>query len=150
MPHTGAGGSEGGTGRFLVGFLMLCIGGYLFLTQVKVSSGLSGGFGFGSQMYAGSMGGMQYSVTGGMIFVPFIFGIGMVFWNSKNILGWLLTLGSTAAFFFGIVVSVRMQLKPMTAFDLSVILILVAGGVGLLGSSLRKLDPKPSKYRGRL
>jgi len=150
MPHSGAGGSDGGTGRFIMGFLMLCIGGYLFLTHVQVSSGLSRGLGFGSQMYAGSMGGVQYTITGGMIFVPFIFGIGMVFWNSKNILGWLLTLGSTAAFFFGIVVSVRMYLKPMNAFDLTVILILVAGGVGLLGSSLHKIERKSSRYRGRL
>ena len=137
----GAGGSEGGVGRFLIGLLMMVIGGYLFLTHVQVSSGL-GRIGFGSQFYTGSLGGFNYSVTGGMIFVPFMFGIGMIFWNSENTLGWLLTLGSAVAFLFGIIVSVHMYLRPMSAFDLTTILVLIAGGIGLFGSSLKNFEEK--------
>lgn len=137
----GAGGTEGGVGRFIIGFLMFIFGSYLFLTHVQVSSGLlRGGFGMGTSVFAGNMGSFQYNVTGGMIFVPFIFGVGMVFWNSKNIIGWLLACGSLAAFAIGIIVSVRMSLMPMTAFELITILVLIAGGAGLFGSSLRRFS----------
>ena len=138
MPHSGAGGSDGGTGRFLMGLLMMCIGGYLFLNHIQVTSGMR--MGFGHSMYSVSMGGFNYSVTGGMIFVPFIFGVGMIFWNSKNTLGWLLTLGSLAAFSIGIIVSIRMHIKPMSAFDLITVLVLLAGGIGMFGSSLRNFN----------
>lgn len=37
----GAGGTNGGTGKFLIGFIMFCTGLYLFLTAISVNSGFS-------------------------------------------------------------------------------------------------------------
>lgn len=137
----GAGGTDGGVGRFIIGFIMFVSGVYLFLTHVSVTSGMMrGGFGFGSAVYSGSLGGLAINVTGGMILLPFMLGVGMVFWNSKNVFGWLLAGGSLLALTVGIIASVRMTLLPMTAFDLIMILVLVAGGGALFFSSLKNFS----------
>jgi len=127
----GAGGSEGGAGRFLIGFLMFAGGGYLFLNSIRVGSS----FGFGYHLYRFSWG----TLTTGMVLIPFIFGIGIIFYNAKNLVGWLLAGGSLIALVFGILQSVHLRLQPMTAFELITILVLVFGGLGLFLSSLRDL-----------
>jgi hypothetical protein len=134
----GAGGTNGGIGRYLIGLALMCVGGYLFLSKVMVSTGaFSRGFGMGTNLY--SMGG-GFAVTGGMILIPFFIGIFMVFWNSKNIFGWLLSGLSVLALIAGIIVNIRMTIMPMSAFDILVIIVLMAGGAGMFFSSLRNFD----------
>ncbi|MCW8875438.1 MAG: hypothetical protein OQJ89_07245 [Kangiellaceae bacterium] len=138
--HTpkGAGGTNGGVSRFFIGLTMLSVGVYLFLSKVIVTTGaFSRGFGMGTSLY--SVGG-SFGVTSGMIFVPFIIGVVMIFWNSKNIFGWLLSGLSIVALIVGIIVNISMRLAPMSAFDLIVIIVLMAGGAGLFFSSLRSFD----------
>jgi hypothetical protein len=77
----GAGGTEGGLGRFIVGLIMLIVGGYLLLDAIQVRSP---GFGLGYGLY--SFGGFQLRT--GMILIPMIFGIGMIFYDAKAIIGW--------------------------------------------------------------
>ncbi|MGX5175360.1 hypothetical protein ACUR5C_15175 [Aliikangiella sp. IMCC44653] len=135
---TGAGGTKGGVGRYLSGLLMMAVGTYLFLSKVMVTSGaFSGGFGMRTHLY--SMGG-GFNVTGGMILIPFVIGVVMVFWNSKNPLGWLLSGGSVVALIAGIIINIRMTLVPMSAFDIMMLLVLIGGGAGLFFSSLRNFD----------
>ncbi len=133
MAVNGAGGSEGGIGRFFIGLIMLITGGYLFLQNITVSNNLS--FGFGSRLFG--IGGV--SITSGYVFIPFIFGIGMIFYNSKNFIGWLLALASIVMFGFGVVVNTNLRLRTMSAFELITILVLMIGGLGLFLSSLRNL-----------
>jgi hypothetical protein len=125
----GAGGSEGGIWQFFIGLTMIIGGGYLFLTSVRVHSG----FHWGHSLY--SYGGV--SMTGGMVLIPFIFGIAFLFYNARNPVGWVLTLGSLLALGFGILRGIQMVLTGMTLFDLLVILVLLFGGIGLFLSSLR-------------
>jgi hypothetical protein len=133
----GAGGSSGGIGHFFIGVIMMCGGFYMLLNAITVSSN----FGLSSRLFGM---GNNFGVTGGMIMIPFIFGIGLVFFNSKNILGWLLTLGSITALIFGVISSVRFNLRTMTTFELIVILVLAVGGLGLFLRSLKKIDAKYS------
>ncbi len=133
MAVNGAGGSEGGIGRFFIGLIMLIAGGYLFLQNITVSNNLS--FGFGSRLFG--IGGV--SITSGYVFIPFIFGIGMIFYNSKNFIGWLLALASIVMFGFGVIVNTNLRLRTMSAFELITILVLMIGGLGLFLSSLRNL-----------
>ena len=125
----GAGGTDGGIGGFLIGFIMICVGGYMLLNGII----LRPQFGFRTAIFA--VGG--WPITSGMIFVPFIFGIGMIFYNGRNLIGWALTIGSVAAMIFGVIASTQLQLRPMTAFELIVILVLLVGGIGLFLRSLR-------------
>jgi hypothetical protein len=133
----GAGGSSGGIGHFFIGVIMMCGGFYMLLNAITVSSN----FGLSSRLFGF---GNNVGVTGGMIMTPFIFGIGLIFFNSKNILGWLLTFGSITALIFGVISSVSFNLRTMTSFELIVILILAVGGLGLFLRSLKKIDAKYS------
>ncbi len=125
----GAGGSEGGVGRFFIGLVMMTAGGYLFLDAVQVTHHFS----WNSSLYR--IGG--FNLTSGMVLFPFIFGIGMVFYNAKSYLGWLLTLASLVMLIAGIIASLDFHLRGMSAFELISILVLGVGGLGLFLSSLR-------------
>lgn len=127
----GAGGTEGGVGQFLLGLAMLCGGMYLLLDSIAVNSS----FGWGSRLYGAAFGGV--GVTGGMLLIPFAIGVGLVFYNARNPLGWLLAGGALVALVFGVLASVSFSLRAMSAFDIIVILVLAIGGLGLFLRSLR-------------
>ncbi len=132
----GAGGTSGGVGQFFIGLVMMCGGFYLLLNSISVSSS----FGLGSRLYGFSAMGSSFGITGGMIMIPFMFGIGLVFFNSKNIIGWILSLGSITALIFGVISSIKFGFKTMTAFELITILVLAIGGLGLFLRSLKSMD----------
>ena len=134
----GAGGTSGGIGRFFIGLIMMIAGGYLFLDAVHVTNA----FTLHKTMYSF---GKTFNLTGGMIFVPFIFGIGFLFYSSKSIVGWVLTVGSMTMLVFGIISNVGLRLESMTAFELITILVLLMGGIGLFLSSLKEKDVKDIK-----
>jgi len=74
-----------------------------------------------------------------MIMIPFMFGVGFIFYNAKNWLGWLLASGSLVALVFGVISSIQFTFRSMSAFDLIVILVLAVGGLGLFLRSLKTL-----------
>lgn len=125
----GAGGTKGGSGRFLLGLIMTIGGAYLLLSSIEVSS-----WGFGQRLF--SIGGM--GITSGIIMIPFMLGVGMVFYDAKSIIGWLLGAGSLVAMIFGVVSNTHFRFERMSAFELIIILVLFVGGLGLLLSSLRE------------
>ena len=134
MRVTGAGGTEGGIGRFLIGFIMMIAGGYLFLNSINVSSNIHLGYGFRH-----SFSSFNSFSTSGYVLLPFLFGICMVFYNAKNIIGWMLILTSTIMLIFGIITGLNFRITNMSSFMLISILVLLLGGIGLLLSSLRSL-----------
>ncbi|GAB2511600.1 hypothetical protein [Lysobacter humi (ex Lee et al. 2017)] len=125
----GAGGTEGGIGQFLVGAAMLVGGMYLLLDAIAVNTS----FAWGARLFG--VGGT--GITGGMLLIPFVFGVGLIFFDARSLPGWLLALGSILALVFGVLASVSFSLRGMSAFDLLVILVLAVGGLGLLLRSLR-------------
>lgn len=128
----GAGGTDGGLGRFFIGLVMMVAGGYLFFDAIRVTHG----FHMGYRLY--SFGG--FHLTSGMVLVPFIFGIGIIFYNSKNFIGWLLSSASLVMLAFGIISSIQFRLRSMSAFELITILVLAVGGLGLFLSSLKNFS----------
>jgi hypothetical protein len=119
----GAGGTKGGVGEFLVGLGMAVAGGYLLTNQVTVTTGywrIWGMPGFGLSL------------------VPLIFGIGLLFFNGKSIPGWLLTFAGAVIIFAGIVTNLDIYFRPTSLFNTLVMLVLLAGGIGLVARSLRE------------
>ena len=108
---------------------MMIGGGYLLLSGIVVRPN----FGIGSRVFG--IGGVP--ITSGMVFIPFMFGVGMVFYNAKNWIGWVLAGGSLIALIFGVIANMTLQFARMSAFDLIVILVLLVGGIGLFLRSLR-------------
>jgi energy-coupling factor transporter transmembrane protein EcfT len=132
--YSGAGGTKGGTGNFFIGLIMFCSGSYLLLQSIIVSSSFNLGF----ALYTVNSRFSQIPITNGMILIPFIFGIGMIFYNARSFLGWLLTCCSLAALIFGVISSLHISLRTMTAFELLTILVLTFGGLGLFLKSIRE------------
>jgi hypothetical protein len=129
MHIQGAGGSNGGIGRFFLGLGMFIAGAYLLLNAIQVTNNFYFGYGLFS---IGS-----FQVTSGILFIPFMIGVGMLFFNSSNIIGWLLAAGSVLLMIIGVISSTHLSLRPMSAFELLVITGLLAGGIGLFFSSFR-------------
>ncbi|MEM6304160.1 MAG: hypothetical protein AAF744_05530 [Pseudomonadota bacterium] len=127
----GAGGSDGGTGLFLIGLIMMIGGGYLLLNGIIVRPNFS----LGSRVFG--IGGVP--ITSGMVLIPFMFGVGLIFYDSRSWLGWLLSGGALLALIFGVIANMTLQLASMSAFDLLVILVLLVGGLGLFLRSLRRM-----------
>ncbi len=130
----GAGGTSGGVGRFFIGLIMMVAGGYLFFNAIHVHYG----FGWGRALF--HVGG--FGMTGGMVLIPFIFGIAMIFYNANNIFGWLLSGASLVMLVAGVIASINFTLHGMTAFNLIMIFILLFGGLGMFLSSLRSRDSR--------
>jgi hypothetical protein len=117
----GAGGTPGGLGSFFVGLGMVLAGGYLLLTRVVVTSG------FGS---------LLGPHTFGLTLVPLLFGIGVLFFNGRSTLGWLLTGGGGLFILVGIIANLQIYFQPTTLFDTLGMLVLLAGGIGLVARGL--------------
>ena len=133
----GADGTNGGIGQFFIGLGMMIAGFYLLLNSINVTSS----FGFAYNLY--SWGG--YSITSGMVMFPFMFGIGIIFYNSKNPIGWLLAVGALIGLIAGVIASIRFNMRSMSAFDLITILVLSMGGLGLFMRSLKDFASLPEK-----
>jgi hypothetical protein len=131
MPR-GAGGTDGGIVQFFVGLALMIGGGYLFLDSVQVTTGF--GLGYGLYRFG------NFNLTSGMLLIPFMAGIAMIFYNNRNYFGWVLAGGSLVALLFGVLRSINFVLRGMSAFDLLLILVLFAGGLGMFLNSLRKLE----------
>lgn len=118
----GAGGTPGGTGEFLFGFVMVIAGGYLLMNQVTVTSGYWYLWGYNAF---------------GLSLLPLIVGIGILFFNGRSVLGWLLTIAGAAIIFVGILVNLQIYFRPTSLFYTIMMLVLLAGGIGLVARSLR-------------
>ncbi|SPE55500.1 conserved membrane hypothetical protein [Verrucomicrobia bacterium] len=133
----GAGGTPGGVGMFLVGFAMACAGAWLLTNQVTVSSEY-----FGSGFLVPFINFRMNSF--GLSLIPFIFGIGFLFFNGKSVAGWLLTVAGLVIILAGILVSLHIYFQPTTLFNTLLMLILLFGGLGLLMRSLKPFAAAPA------
>ena len=117
----GAGGTTGGVGQFLLGLCIAVAGAYLLTTQVTVTSSFwrwGGNNAFGLSL------------------IPLIIGIGLLFFNGRSMIGWLLTIAGAVIIFAGILVSLQIYFQQTSLFNLLLMLVLFAGGLGLMARSL--------------
>lgn len=118
-------------GNFFIGLIMMIAGGYLFLDAIQVTHQFS----WGSALF--NVGGMR--MTPGLVMIPFLFGIGLIFYNPDNDIGWLLVIATLVMLAVGIISSIHFRLRPMSVLELMMILGLAIGGLGLFLSSMRRL-----------
>ncbi|MGH7484915.1 MAG: hypothetical protein ACRD3J_31130 [Thermoanaerobaculia bacterium] len=118
----GAGGTSGGIGLFLIGLAMAVAGAYLITTQVTVTSGYWQWGGYN---------------TFGLTLIPLIAGIGLLFFNGRSMAGWILTFCGAIIILAGIITNLEIYFRPATLFNTVMMLVLLAGGIGLVARSLR-------------
>ena len=118
----GAGGTPGGVWEFFVGLAMAVGGGYLLTNQVTVESAFWGYFGH---------------QTFGLSLLPLVVGVGILFFNGRSIVGAVLAVGGALIIVLGILLNLRIYFEPTSLFNTLVMLVLLAGGLGLVARSLR-------------
>ncbi len=122
----GAGGTSGGLASFGVGLLMAVGGGYLLTERVTVSSGFWSWFG---------------PHTSGLSLLPIVVGAGLLFFDGKSRAGWILTACGIVIVLLGVLANLRIYFEPTSLFDTLLMLVLLAGGIGLMARSLRPHGP---------
>jgi predicted membrane channel-forming protein YqfA (hemolysin III family) len=123
----GAGGTEGGIGIFLIGFAMAVAGAWLLTNQVTVASGSWHLWGYSAF---------------GLSLLPLIIGIALLFFNGRSIAGWLLSIAGAVIIFVGILTNLDIYFRPTSLFNTVIMLVLLAGGIGLVVRSLRPFPPR--------
>jgi len=104
------GGTPGGLGEFLLGFIMTCVGGYLISNQVTV---------VGS--YWSFWGGNSFGVT----LIPLLFGVGILFFNGRSTIGWLLTAAGALFILAGVIANMHIYFRPQSLINTLIMLILL-------------------------
>jgi hypothetical protein len=118
----GAGGTPGGLGQFFFGLAMAAGGGYLLTNQVTVSSGYWQLWGYNAF---------------GISLIPLLIGVGLLFFDGRSVIGWVLTLLGALVILLGILTNLTIFFRPTSLFNTIIILVLLAGGLGLIARSLR-------------
>jgi len=121
----GAGGTPGGIGQFLLGFACAVAGGWMLLNQVTVGGGAWSLWGYNSF---------------GLSLLPFIFGVGLLFFDGASKVGWLLLIAGLVIILAGVLVNLRIYFQPTSLYNTLVMLGLLAGGIGLIARSLRSVE----------
>jgi len=119
---TDVGGTPGGLRHFLLGFILACVGGYLLCNQVMV---------------VGSYWSFYGANTFGITLLPMLFGIGILFWNGRSLIGWLLTLAGALFIVAGVIANLHIYFRAASLFETLVMLTLLVGGLGLIAHSMR-------------
>ena len=100
---------------------MAVAGAYLLTNQVIVTSSFWSLWGYN---------------TFGLSLLPLIIGIGILFFNGKSIVGWLLVAVGVVIIFTAIIMNLQIYFQPTSLFNTILMLVLLAGGIGLIARAL--------------
>ena len=115
------GGTSGGIVEFFVGLAMAISGAYMLISRVVVASGFWNWGGYNSF---------------GLSLIPLIFGIAFVFFNGRSVIGWILIFVSIVFIGSGILMNLQIYFQPTSLFNTVIMLILFAGGIGLIARAV--------------
>lgn len=124
------GGTPGGTKTFLLGLIMLVVGGYLLFNQVSVNGGY----------WRFSLFGQGYGTSFGITLIPLLFGIGILFSNGKSLVGRGLTALGFLAILAGIIMNLDIHFQQTSLWNTLTMLILIVGGMGLIIRSIMPMN----------
>lgn len=105
----------------MFGLILTCLGGYFLANQVSV---------------VGSYWSFYGANTFGLTLVPLLIGVGLLFWNGKNLAGWVLTIAAALFILAGVIANMHIYFRPTSLFNTLVMLVLFVGGLGLIARAL--------------
>ena len=111
---------RGQTLQFLIGGIMVFVGGYLFFNDLMIIS----------SRY------LILNQTGFALFILLI-GVALVTFSARRKIGWLLILGSLVVIFLEIATNLIIAFRPTTFLETIAILGLLFGGFGIVMRSFR-------------
>jgi hypothetical protein len=137
---------------FLLGAVLLSMGAFLFFNQVLVSSipvsrGVGIGRGFGRPWLGGGYssdfgagvwgGGLGMGDSFGLLLIPLVIGVCLLFALRNQRWGWFLVLASVSALAVGVLQTLIMRFQPTTLWNLLTMMALIGSGGGLMFRSLK-------------
>ncbi len=122
----GAGGTPGGIPQFFLGLAMAVVGAYLLTQQVTV------------QTSSWTIGGYN---AFGLSLVPFLVGIGLIFFDGRSKAGLALLMLGVLIIAAGILMNLTIYFQPTSLFNTLMMLGLTAAGIGLALRAAVTADP---------
>jgi hypothetical protein len=101
--------------QFFGGIGLIMVGLFLLFNHVRVTSG-----------YASLWGWSGNSI--GYLMLPFLLGVGWIFYNAKSVWGWLISAVSLVMIVFSIISGLRIWFAPISMIDLMIMLVPFAVG----------------------
>ena len=120
ISRTGRGREHGNPGTFLIGFGVLCVGLYLILQNTVISTHFT------------LFDMLGFNPPFGLVLLPFLFGVGVLFFNSKSILGWILLIFGIVSILLGILMGLKIYFRPVTLYQGLLMFGMTAAGTGLI------------------
>ncbi len=110
-----------------IGFGLLLLGVFLVMNHIQVGTGMLGFFGFQQRGF-------------GLTIIPLLIGLGLVFFDYKNRLGWILTAASCALIFFAALSQLVMFFPNISLLGLVIMFLPFAVGGALVarGFNMRR------------
>ncbi|MBQ9893836.1 MAG: hypothetical protein IJM38_00415 [Ruminococcus sp.] len=123
--HSGSDRNEGGDLlKFFVGLLMLGGGLFMIFNNLTVSSTWGGG---GYFFHIGS-----FHLPNGMIMLPMIAGIGMLFLMDRKIFGWIVLSIGIVIVLLSVLLTTRLHWRSTSAYVFVIMFGMVAAGAGMV------------------
>ena len=127
---------------FLVGGSLFVAGIFLFTSQVMVHSGFRGiafhrGYGGGLGAFSGGMFSFGSGQGFGLLMIPFGVGVALLLADVLRKVGWFLVWASSAALGAGVLQSLLFSFRTTSLWSLLTMVVMIAGGGGLMFKSLR-------------
>src|SRR5882757_4543332 len=118
------GGTSGGAGEFLVGIAMMAVGIYMVFNHVTVHTSYWHFFGSARGSFGATL-------------IPLLGGIGVLTFNGRSILGWILAVGGVFMILAGVLMNLDVYFQPTSLWTTIVMFGLIACGLGLFARALR-------------
>lgn len=115
------GGTSGGVAAFFLGLAMTISGAYMIISRVVIASGFWNWGGYNSF---------------GLTLIPLVVGIAFIFFNGRSLIGWILIFVSIVIIASGILMNLQIYFQPTGVFNTVIMLILFAGGIGLIARAV--------------
>ena len=112
--------SDNGGLYFLIGIILLAVGLFLLTQQTDVTM----------VWYTWRFN--NINLASGVILIPFIIGVVMLFFNPKSVFGKILTIIGLLIIVATIIMSINIVFRKTSLFTLIVMLVMIAAGLGLL------------------
>jgi hypothetical protein len=125
----GPGGTPGGLVEVLVGLLMIGIGVYIVFDHITVHTSFW-------RFFNGP--GTSFGIT----LLPLLGGIGVLFFNGRSVLGWVLTVAGIALILVGVLMNMDIYFRPTSLWATILMFGLIVAGLGVFARGLRPHAPR--------
>ena len=113
--NSSSSGPRGSISAFFIGLILIGIGGFMVFNNTTISTGFSL---FG------------YKPNFGLVLLPLLIGIIMLFFNTKSIIGWILVILGLAIIILGILMGLRVYFHRVSLFEGIIMFGSIAAGIG--------------------